>query len=135
MINLNHKKWPLRQFLVEYFDIPITTLRGRKLGYALPMKTRYEATENFLKIYEILDCMNHKDKICILSRLKRINVLSTVINSLKSETDSAMSSCSNSPERPTPEELEMEKPLKPKIETLRGKNDGRTARCHQGCVR
>ena len=133
---MNHKKWHLRQFLVEYFDIPITTLRGRKLGYALPVKTRYKTIEKILKTYKILDCMNHKDKICILSRLKRINVLSAVINSLKSETDSAMStSCSNSPERPTPEELELEKPLKPEIEPLRGKNNGRTALCHQGCVR
>ena len=32
--------------LTFFFDIPITIQRGRKLGYALPVKTRYEMTEN-----------------------------------------------------------------------------------------
>ena len=36
-------------------DIPITIQRGRKLGYALPVKTRYKMTEN-IKKYEVLDC-------------------------------------------------------------------------------
>ena len=32
--------------LLNTLDIPITIQRGRKLGYALPVKTRYEMTEN-----------------------------------------------------------------------------------------
>ena len=43
------------------------------------------------------------------------------MNSLKSETDDRLSSCSNFPERPTPEELEVNKPVLPEIEHLRGK--------------
>ena len=42
-------------------------------------------------------------------------------SSLKSETDDGLSSCSNFPERPTPEELEVDKPVLLKIEHLRGK--------------
>ena len=48
--------------LLNNFDIPITIQRGRKLGYALPVKTRYKMTEN-VKKNEILDCPNHRDKI------------------------------------------------------------------------
>ena len=44
-----------------------------------------------------------------MSRLKRIKFSSGVINSLKSETDDGMSSCSNFRERLTQEELEMDK--------------------------
>ena len=32
--------------LLNTLDIPITIQRGRKMGYALPVKTRYEMTEN-----------------------------------------------------------------------------------------
>ena len=32
--------------LLNTLDIPITIQRGRKLGYALPVKTQYETTEN-----------------------------------------------------------------------------------------
>ena len=41
--------------------------------------------------------------------------------SLKSETDDGLWSCSNFPEKPTLEELEMDKPVLPEIEQLRGK--------------
>ena len=57
--------------LLSTLDIPITIQRGRKLGYALPVRTRYEMTKN-IEENEILDCLNHKDKICILSGLKKI---------------------------------------------------------------
>ena len=57
--------------LLNTLDIPITIQRGRKLGYALPVKTRYEMTEN-PKQNEVIDCPNHTDKICILRRLKKI---------------------------------------------------------------
>ena len=43
------------------------------------------------------------------------------MKSLKSETDDGLSSCLNFPERATPEELEMDKPVSPEIEHLRGK--------------
>ena len=96
--------------LLNTLDITVTIQTGRKLGYALPVKTRYEMTEN-VKKYEVLDCPNHRDKICS----------SCLMNSLKSETDDGLSSCSNFPERPTPEELELVKLVLPEIEHLRGK--------------
>ena len=43
------------------------------------------------------------------------------MKSLKSKTDDGLSSCSNFPERPTLEEMEMGKPVLPEIEHLRGK--------------
>ena len=52
--------------LLNTLDIPITIQRGRKLGYALPVKTRNEMTEN-PKQNEVVDCPNHRDKICILT--------------------------------------------------------------------
>ena len=36
--------------LLNTLDIPITIQRGRKLGYALPVKTRYELTESLKKM-------------------------------------------------------------------------------------
>ena len=43
------------------------------------------------------------------------------MKSLKSETDDVLSSCSNFPERLTPEKMKMNKPVLPEIEHLRGK--------------
>ena len=54
--------------LLNTLDIPITIQRERKLGYALPVKSQYEMTENS-KQNEVVDCPNHRDKICILRRL------------------------------------------------------------------
>ena len=105
--------------LLNTLDIPITVQRGRKLGYALPVKTRYEMTENMKE--KVLDCPNHRDKVCILRRLKKIKCSSCLVKSLKSETDDGLSSCLNFPERPTLEELEIDKPVLPEIEQLRGK--------------
>ena len=68
-ILLDNQERPLRQCLFDYLDTPITIQRGRKLGYALPVKTRYEMTEN-VKENEVLECPNHRDMICILRRLK-----------------------------------------------------------------
>ena len=89
--------------------------RGRKLGYALPVKTKYEMTEN-MKKKEVLDCTNHRDKIRILSKLKKIKYSSSLVKSLK--TDDGLSSCSNFPEIPTPEELQMDKRVKTENEHL-----------------
>ena len=106
--------------LLNAFDIAITIQRGRKLGYALPVKTRYEMNEN-VKENEVLDCPSHRDKICILRKLKKIKYSSGLLKSLKSETDNGLSSCSNFPEKPTIEELERDKPVLPEIKHLRGK--------------
>ena len=77
-------------------------------------------TEN-VKENEVLECPNHGDKICILRRLKKIKDSSGLVKSLNSDTDDGLSSCSNFPERPTIEEMEMDKPVLPEIEHLRGK--------------
>ena len=103
--------------LLNTLDIAITIQRGRKLGYALPVKTRYETTENS-KQNEVVDCPNHRDKICILRRLQKIKDSSGLV---KSETDDGLSSCSNFPERPTLDEMQTDKPVLPEIEHLRGK--------------
>ena len=79
--------------LLNTLDIPITIQRGRKLGYALPVKTRNEITENAKKV---LECPIHGDKICILRRLKKTKNSSGLVKSLKSDTDDGLSSCSNS---------------------------------------
>ena len=106
--------------LLNTLDIPITIQRGRKLGYALPVKTRNEMTE-ISKQNEVVDCPNHRDKICIMRRLKKIKGSSGLVKSLKSETDDGLSSCSNFPERPILDENKTDKPVLPEIEHLRGK--------------
>ena len=75
-------------------------------------------TEN-VKENEVLDCPNHRDKICIFRRIKKIKDSSGLVKSFKSETDDGLSSCSNFPERPTLEEKEMDKTVLPEIEHLR----------------
>ena len=105
--------------LLNTLDITIKIQRGRKLGYALPGITRYEMTEN-VKENEIVDCPNHRDKICNLRRLKKIKKSSGLVKSLKSELGDGLSSCSTFPERPTLEEMEMDKPFLTEIEHLRG---------------
>ena len=52
--------------------------------------------------------------------MKKIKGSSGLVKSLQSETDDGLSSCSNFPERPTLEEKEMDKPVLPEIEHLRG---------------
>ena len=84
------------------------------------MNSLYETIENS-KQNEVVDCPNHRDKICILRRLQRIKDSSSLIKSLKSETDDGLSSCSNFPERPTLDEMQTDKPVLPEIEHLRGK--------------
>ena len=106
--------------LLNTLEIPITIQKGRKIGYALPVKTRYEMTENS-KQNEVVDCPNHRDKICILRRLKKRKGSSGLVKSLKSETDDGLSSCSNFPERPTIDEMKSDKPVLPEIDHLRGK--------------
>ena len=57
-----------------------------------------------------------------MRRLNKIKSSSGLVKSFKSETDDGLSSCSNFPERPTLEEMEMDKlKVLPEIEHLRGK--------------
>ena len=77
-------------------------------------------TEN-PKWNEVNDCPDHRDKICILRRLKKIKGSSGLVKLVKSETNDGLSSCSNFPERPTLDELQRDKPVLPDIEHLRGK--------------
>ena len=104
--------------LLNTLDTTVSIQRGKKLGYALPMRTDYEETQN-LKKYSVKDCPYHanKDKI-----LKRTNELKSIhkLFSMKSETDDGLSSCSNFPERPSSHELESDKPVLPEIEHLKG---------------
>ena len=90
--------------LLNTLDTRVSIQRGKKLGYALPMRTDSEETQN-LKKYSVKDCPYHanKDKI-----LKSINELKSIhkLFSMKSETDDGLSSCSNFPERPSSYELE-----------------------------
>ena len=77
--------------LLNTLDIPILIQSRKKLGYTLPVKTRYEMTEN-VKENEVLDCPSPRDKICFLRRLKKIIYSSGPVKSLKSETDDGFSS-------------------------------------------
>ena len=105
--------------LLNTLDTTVSIQRGKKFGYALPMRTDYEETQN-LKKHSVKDCPYHanKDKI-----LKRINELKSIhkLFSMKSETDDGLSSFSNFPERPSSYELESDKPVLPEIEHLKGK--------------
>ena len=100
--------------LLNTLDTTVSIQRGKKLGYASPMRTDYEETQN-LKKHSMKDCPYHanKDKI-----LKRNNELKSKhkLFSIKSETDDGLLSCSNFPERPSSYELESDKPVLPEIE-------------------
>ena len=105
--------------LLNTLHTMISIQRGKKLGYALLMRTDYEETQN-LKKHKVKDCPYHanKDKI-----LKRINELKSIhkLFSMKFETDNGLSSCSNFPERPSSYKQESNKPVLPEIEQLKGK--------------
>ena len=105
--------------LLNTLDTTVSIQRGKKLGYALPMRTDYEEGQN-LKRFSVNDCPYHanKDKI-----FKRINELKSIhmLFSIESETDDGLSSCSNFPECPSLYELESDKPVLPKIKHLKGK--------------
>ena len=53
--------------------------------------------------------------------MKKIKGSSGLVKSLKSETDDGLLSCSNFPERPTIDEMQMDKPVLSEIEHFRGK--------------
>ena len=105
--------------LLNTLDTTVSMQRGKKIGYALPMKTDYEETQN-LKRYNVKDCPNHADDVKFL---KRVDEFKSIIKmfSMKSGTIDGLSSCSNFPECPSSYELESDKPVLPEIEPLRGK--------------
>ena len=105
--------------LLNTLDTTVSIQRGKKLGYALPMRTDYEETQN-LKKYSVKDCPYHANKDKILKRISESKSIHKLF-SMKSETDDGLSSCSNFPERPSSYELESDKPVLPEIEHLKGK--------------
>ena len=84
--------------LLNTLDTTVSIQRGKKLGYALPMRTDYEETQN-LKKHSVKDCPYHANKDKILKRINEIKSIH-ILFSMKSETDDGLLSCSNFPERP-----------------------------------
>ena len=105
--------------LLNTLDTTVSIQRGKKLGYALPMRTDYEETQ-ILKRYSVKDCTYHANKDIILKIIKEFKSIHEQFSN-KSETDDGMSSCSNFPERPSSYDLESEKPILPEKEHLKGK--------------
>ena len=108
--------------LLNTLDTTVSIQRGKKFSYPLPMKTDYEETQN-LKRFNVKDCPNHADKDKTLKRNDEFKSIKKLF-SMDSETDDGLSSCSIFPERPSPYELESDKPVLPEIEHLRGKIGG-----------
>ena len=79
--------------LLNTLDTTVSIQRGKKLGYALPMKTDYEETQN-LERYNVKDCPKHADKEKILKKVIEIKSINKLF-SMKSETDDGLLSCSN----------------------------------------
>ena len=115
---LGNAKRTVSQCVIQHIGHHGFNPAWKKLGYALPMRTDYEETQN-LKKHNVKDCPYHanKDKI-----LKRINELKSnhKLFSMKSETDDGLSSCSSFPERPSSYELDSDKPVF-KTRHLKGK--------------
>ena len=105
--------------LLNTLDTTVSIQRGKKLGYALSMRTDYEETQN-LKKHNVKDCPYHANKDKIVKRINELKYTNKLF-SMKSETDDGLSSCSNFPERPSSFELESDKPVLPEIEHLKGK--------------
>ena len=105
--------------LLNTLDTTALIQCGKKLGYALPMRTDYEETQN-MKRYSVKDYPYHANKDKILKKIIELKSIHKVF-SLKSETDDGLSSCTNFPERPSSYELETDKPVLPEIEHLKGR--------------
>ena len=100
--------------LLNTLDTTVSLRRRKKLGYALPMKTDYEDTQNLMK-HSVKDCPYHANKDKILKRINESKPIHKLF-SMKSETDDVLSSCSNFPERPSSYELDSDKLVLPEIE-------------------
>ena len=74
-------------------DTTVSIQRGRKLGYASPMRTDYEQTPN-LKEFPVKECPSHVYRNLILKRIIELKP-SNKMFSMRSETDDGLSSCSN----------------------------------------
>ena len=85
--------------LLNTLDTTVSIQLGKKLGYALPIRTDYEETQN-LKKFSVKDCPYRANKE---KNLKRIIELKSILklSSMKSDTDDGLSSCSSFPERPS----------------------------------
>ena len=105
--------------LLNTLDTTVSIQRRKKLGYALPMRTDYEETQN-LKRHSVKDCPYHNNKDKILKRINKNKSIHKFF-SMKSKTDDGLLSCSNFPERPSSYEIESDKPVLPKIEHLKRK--------------
>ena len=77
--------------LLNTLDTTVSIQRGKKLGYALPMRTDYDETQNLNK-FSVKDCPYHHKK-------ERINELKSIhkLFSMMFELDDGLSSCSNFP--------------------------------------
>ena len=93
--------------------------RGKKLGYALPLRTVYWSVGNFKK-HEITECPLHANQEHIKKSISKLKS-SKKLFSMKLVTNDGMSTCSNFLERPTETELALNKPVLPEIEHLKGK--------------
>ena len=117
------RNWLCSSVLLNTLEATVTIQRGKKLSYALPMKTDYDETQ-VLKRYNVNDCPNQADKDKLSKRIDEFKSIDKLF-SMKSETDDSLSSCSSFSERPSSYELESDKPVLPVIEHLRGKiNEG-----------
>ena len=105
--------------LLNTLDTTVSIQRGKKLGYALTMRTDYEETQN-LKRYSVKDCPYHASKDEISKKINEFKSISKQFLIIF-ETDDGLSSCLNFPERPSSYELESDKPVLPEIERLKGK--------------
>ena len=54
--------------LLNTLDTTVSIQRGKKLGYALPMRTDYEETQNSNK-HSVKDCPYHANKDKIVNRI------------------------------------------------------------------
>ena len=108
------------QCVIEHTGHHGSIQRGKKLGYALPMRTDYEDTQN-LKKHSVKDCPYHANEGKIFKRIKELKSIHELF-SMKSETDDGLSSCSNFPECPSSYELESDKPVLARDRTLKREN-------------
>ena len=105
--------------LLNTLDTTVSIQRGKKLPYALPMRTDYEETQNLRK-HSVKECPYHANKEKILKRINKLKSIHKLF-SMKSDTDDGLSSCSNFPERSSSYELESDTSVLPEIELLKRK--------------
>ena len=99
--------------LLSTLDTTVVIQRGKKVGYALPMRPDYEETQNS-KRHSLKNCPYHANKDIIFKRINEFKSIHKLF-SMTSKTDDGLSSCSNFPERPSSYELESDKPVLPEI--------------------